>query len=67
MGLRQGSKNAAAARICEKCRSREHTQCAREMAIIQAREVAALRAEGFTMAAVAVPFCACYSETDIHV
>lgn len=60
MKFGRGVQNAVKARKCEACQNRRHTDCEQELAIKEARE-------GDWDPSSNIPFCACYSETDIHI
>lgn len=68
MALRRGARNAEQSGICAACKDCRHTECDQEIATYRRREQLALRADGFCMKDedVSVPFCHCYSRTNIH-
>jgi hypothetical protein len=67
VALRRGAKNAAKARMCEPCQHRRHTDCLQEDAVRKNRDQRELANDGFSTEKVDIPFCACYSTTDVHI
>jgi hypothetical protein len=61
----RGVQNAIKARKCEPCQNRRHTDCEQELAVHEAREVGWDPESNF--GPIDIPFCACYSETDLHI
>lgn len=65
MKFGRGIKSAIKARTCEACQGRCHTDCEQELAIQEAREIG--WDPGAASGPINIPFCACYSETDLHI
>lgn len=65
MKFGRGMQNAIKARKCSACQNRRHTDCEQELAVQASREVGWDPESSF--GPVTIPFCACYSETDLHI
>jgi hypothetical protein len=68
MALRRGVRGAIASTTCAPCRNRQHAECQQEDALIRLAAQREMKADGFAVKdpEVQVPFCRCYSESDIH-